>query len=237
MPHGPSNGETAPSFQVPRNPILSIEHPCIVKNVEKAVDMLGGPAEIVQSLESGLEKPLGLKFQPEGPSSRAVLSYNKPTNNVLLKVTVPKRTGRKRRRGFDEQFSEDSGESRPRKDVKHLLRSLTDNRERCEVEVVGQIGSTHVWRAMPDFTYSSKGSSFLGEVQSELLPQQYPLLKQWSFPGSSPKEDTEVVPPPVLSTQNLPANFTYCQETAADSMVEQPSANRMTDETVQHSTS
>ncbi|KIX99464.1 uncharacterized protein Z520_05040 [Fonsecaea multimorphosa CBS 102226] len=231
MPGLPSGGQVAPSFQVPDIPVLSIEHPCIVQNVEKAIGMLGGPAELVQSLEPGSDKPLGLKFQPDDPSTRAVLSYNKPTNNLLLKVTVPKRTGRKRKRGSDEQFLEQPTESHPRRDVKYFLRSLTDNRDRCQIEVVGPIGSTHVWRTMPDFNFSTKGSSFLNEIQSKILPQRYPLLKQWSFPRSSFEADTEGVPPSVLATQNLPGNFTYRQTSAAKAIVEATTTDRAVDDT------
>ncbi|KIW29165.1 uncharacterized protein PV07_05001 [Cladophialophora immunda] len=231
MPDPARDGQVAPSFQVPDIPVVSIEHPCIVQNVEKAVAMLGRPTEIAQSLEPGWDKPLGLKFQPNDPSSRTVLSYNKPTNNLLLKVTVPKRTGRKRKRGSDGQYLEQPTDSQPRRDVKYLLQSLADNRERYQAEVVGPTGSTHIWRTMPDFTYSSKGSSFLSEIQSKILPQRYPLLKQWSFPRSSVEAEAEAVPPPVLSAQNLPVNFTYRQGSAAKAIVEPTSASQTLDDT------
>ncbi|KIW92686.1 uncharacterized protein Z519_06533 [Cladophialophora bantiana CBS 173.52] len=220
----------APWFPVPATPVLSVEHPCIVQNAEKAIRMLGGPTEILQSLEPGWDKPLGLKFQPDDPSCRAVLSYNKPTNNLLLKVTVPGRTGRKRKRGSDEPYFEYSTDSHPRRDVKYLLRSLRDNRERYRAEIVGPIGSTHVWRTMPDFIYTSRGSPFLSEIHSKILPQQYPLLKQWSFPQTSVEADTELIPPPMLSTQNLPVNSIYRQNPAAKATSEPHTAKLAVDD-------
>ncbi|OAP64604.1 hypothetical protein AYL99_00576 [Fonsecaea erecta] len=231
MSSSPRGRQVAPSFQVPTTPVLSIEHPCVVQNVEKAIDMLGGPTEILQTLEPGWDKPLGLKFHLDDPGTHAVLSHNKPTYNLLLKVTVPKRTGRKRKRGSEEPYLERHTNSPPRRDVKYLLRSLMDNRERYQTEVVGPIGSTHIWRTMPDFNFSSQGSSFLNEIHSKILPQRYPLLKQWSFPRSSVNADAEAVPPPVLSVQNLPANFTYRQGPGATTIAEPTTANTAMNDT------
>ena len=198
----------APQFPVPDVPIVSVEHPCIIQNVDKAIRMLGGDTEIVNSLDHGYQKPLGLRFQPGDPTSREVVSYNKRTNSVLLKVTVPKRTGRKRKRGSSDEFTEDSSVISARKDSSYLLQSLTDNSHRYHAEIVGSIQSTHVWRTMPDFVYSSKGSTFLNEVKTKILSKDYPELKLWSMPRAEAlgSADTEAIPPPVLSTQSLPFN-------------------------------
>jgi general transcription factor 3C polypeptide 5 (transcription factor C subunit 1) len=84
------------------------------------------------------------------------------TNNVLLKITVPKRTGRKRKRGssgfmHDESFDAYIGQdemangtilqSHSRRDhPKVILRSLRDNVGRYQVEAVGIIEQTHRYR-------------------------------------------------------------------------------------------
>ncbi|KIW68228.1 hypothetical protein PV04_04187 [Phialophora macrospora] len=204
----------APLFSIPNVPIVAVEHPCIVQNVDGAIRMLGGDSEIAEMLEPDNVKPLGLRFQPDDPTSREVVAYNKETNNLLLKVTVPKRTGRKRKRGSNEEFSEHPTGLSARKDVKYLLRSLKDNTQHCQAEFVGKIRSTHVWRTLPDFVYTSKGSMFLKEVRTKILPQDYPHLKQWSMPRAlaSAATDTEAIPPPVFSTQSLPRNFSYRQD-------------------------
>ena len=203
--------QVAPRFPVPNVAIVSIEHPCIVENVEKAVAMLGGDEEIAQSLKPGNDKPLALRFQPADPASRAVVSYNNRTNNLLLKVTVPRRTGRGRKLGSNDDFIHAPADMRVRKDVRHLLRAMKDNPQRYQAEVVGSIHSTHVWRTMPDFVYSTKGSAYLDEVKTKILSQDYPRLKEWSLPGApaSASADTEAIPPPVFSTLALPYNFTY----------------------------
>ncbi|OCT45744.1 hypothetical protein CLCR_01690 [Cladophialophora carrionii] len=208
--------KAAPLFSVPDVPTVAVEHPCIVQNVDKAIRMLGGDSEIAGTLGSDNVKPLGLKFQPDDPTSREVVSYNKKTNNLLLRVTVPKRTGRRRKRASNEEFSEHASGLSARKDVKYLLRSLSDNSQHSQLEVVGHIHSTHVWRTVPDFVYTSKGSMFLQEVRTKILPRDYPHLKQWSMPRAlaSAATDTEAIPPPVFSTQSLPRSFSYHQDTS-----------------------
>ncbi|KIX08946.1 uncharacterized protein Z518_00024 [Rhinocladiella mackenziei CBS 650.93] len=210
----------APWYPVPAVPVLSVEHPCIVQNPGRALRMIGGSREVAQGLEMNSDKPLGLRFRPENPASKPVVSYNMKTNNLLLKFTVPKRTGRKRKRGSDDPFIEHSTDAAPRKDVSHLLQTLRDHPENCRVEPLGAIHSTHTWRTMPDFAYSTRGSFFLNELQAKIFPQRYPLIKQWDFPRTYGLTDTETVPPPVLSTQGLPVNYTYRQNPAVKAVVD-----------------
>jgi len=162
-------------------------------------------------LKPGNEYPLALRFLPEDPASRPIVSYNNQTNNLLLKVIVPKRTGRKRKRGSKDEFTPDTAEISAKKDAELLLRSLKDNPHRYHAEVVGSIQSAHVWRSMPDFGYSSRGSTFLNEVKSKIVAQDYPPLKQWSYPRdpTSASADSETIPPPVFSTLALPYNFSW----------------------------
>jgi general transcription factor 3C polypeptide 5 (transcription factor C subunit 1) len=95
-----------------------------------------------------------------------VLSHNSPSNNVLLKITVPKRTGRKRKRGSDESFTYPNGQTLPSdgnedapcdEDVEVLskyrmdkpaaiLRKIRDNRDNYQVEAVAEIRQSHRYR-------------------------------------------------------------------------------------------
>lgn len=88
-----------------------------------------------------------------------VLSRNIPTDNVLLKITVPKPTGRKRKRGSQAQFSgdyilsndgaaESNGlRSQSRSDnPTELLRALRDNIGNYQIEAVATIDQTHRFR-------------------------------------------------------------------------------------------
>jgi general transcription factor 3C polypeptide 5 (transcription factor C subunit 1) len=220
------NRKAAPQFLVPDVPIVSVEHPCLVQNVDRAIRMLGRDSEIADSLERGNEKPLGLRFQPNDPTSREVVSYNKKTDNLLLKVTVPKRIRKIAKTTSNEELTESLTTVSTRRDVSYLLRSLKDNPQHYQAEIVGSIHSTHVWRTMPDFVYSTKGSMFFNEVQTKILPQEYPGLKEWSLPRASAaaSADTEAIPPPTFSTQSLPQNYAYRQNLSTKTVAAKPTS-------------
>lgn len=110
--------------------------------------------------------------------SKDTVSISKKANNVLLKITVPKRTGRKRKRGSQEPYQMHEGDATNAKsvetshatrfgsdenehpgeersadrpqgldlDAKGLLRRLRDNVGKYQVEAVGKIERTNVFR-------------------------------------------------------------------------------------------
>ena len=100
--------------------------------------------------------------------SASLTSANVYTNNVLLHVTVPKRTGRKRKRGSAEWFDADdskSGQLLPEgltngvsqdrststaSNVGRLSRSLLDNSQAYAVKTIGLIDQTHRFRGKPE---------------------------------------------------------------------------------------
>jgi general transcription factor 3C polypeptide 5 (transcription factor C subunit 1) len=94
-----------------------------------------------------------------------ILSHNSQTNNLLLKITVPKRTGRKRKLGSQDPYMDaivgdpaagEDGNGPPRSDnlrsqarrdnPVELLRILKDNVSKYTVEAVAEIGQTHRFR-------------------------------------------------------------------------------------------
>ncbi len=95
-----------------------------------------------------------------------ILSHNSATNNVLLQITVPKRTGRKRKRGSQDPFTDNSStdpmaaldddgwateslQSHSRMDSPaQILRKLKDNPENYTIEAVAEIRNTHRFRGM-----------------------------------------------------------------------------------------
>lgn len=109
------------------------------------------PAQILAAESPQISVPLYLR--PDNPTTRPTLSFNASTHNVVLKVVVPKRTGRKRKRGSDEAF--EGPETRARnqqtssvvQDAPGLLRrKLADNIGKYSVEIVGMIKNTHRYR-------------------------------------------------------------------------------------------
>lgn len=108
-------------------------------------------ADILQILDPSKDDTLAnLVLRPEDAMARSVQSTRIQSNNVLLKVTVPKRTGRKRKRGSNEPFADapDSEASEPprRRTAKDLLRSMSDNPSKYQIEPVGRVERTHVFR-------------------------------------------------------------------------------------------
>lgn len=100
-----------------------------------------------------------------------ILSHNSPTNNILLQFTVPKRTGRKRKRGSDDPFTFPDGEIAKetpevrgpgllghksseilsqlgRDNPATLFRKINDNIDTYQVEAVAEIRQTHRYRGM-----------------------------------------------------------------------------------------
>ncbi|OAX78822.1 hypothetical protein ACJ72_06867 [Emergomyces africanus] len=171
---------------------------------------------------------INLFLCPEDGMSRPLSSTCNPANNILLKITVPKKTGRKRKRGSDEPFADDPNateeDSQPASSTtttptpsraltaRDLLRRLQDNVGRYEVEAVGRVERMHVFRGMPDFVYSTTSSPFMTKFREKVLPFQYDKLKEFQFDmtkGSA--SNVDIIPPPALSRGDVPFNYLYRQ--------------------------
>lgn len=121
-------------------------------------------------------------------------SANVNTNNILFKVTVPKRTGLKRKRGADGVCHEVAQEgvlgerAAPSiQDAQHLFRSMRDNPTSYRVEAIGGIDQTHRFRGMrtaytkaeyctliqlgmPDFVTSTVNMPLTQKFREHILP-------------------------------------------------------------------
>ncbi|KPI36462.1 Transcription factor tau 95 kDa subunit [Cyphellophora attinorum] len=203
---GPPN--EAPRFSIPNQRIVSVEHPCIVQNVDKAVAMLGGGGTLSEVLNNASQKTLPLIFTPGGQS---ISSINNQANNVLLQISVPKRIG-KRKRGSQESFQ--SVTETENNNAQSLLRSIKDNPEQVQVVPLGMVENSHVFRTLPDFIYSTKDSSFKSEVSSKLIGGNLDSIKTFQLPGSRGLQNTEMFPPPVLSLNTLPQAYAYTERTS-----------------------
>ena len=206
MRHRESSG-FAPSHNLPHLALVSVEHPFVVKDVEKGIRTLGGlqkmkavclPIVLAELLltftelvhENSQQGPAQLYMHPDDPMSKPLSASSIKTSNVLLQITVPKRTGLKRRRGalspYHEgmnQFSSSlsssvSGQNHDSlKSVDHLLRSLRDNAERYRVEAIGSIRITHRFRSIA--SYPPLSASLLAKycryTRLRLLNHQQPF--------------------------------------------------------------
>lgn len=78
--------------------------------------------------------------------SRPLRSISTASNNVLLRVVVPKRTGRRRKRGSSEAFTDAPATDGEAQDASHMQRTLQDNVGKYRVEAIGMVDRTHVFR-------------------------------------------------------------------------------------------
>lgn len=201
----------APRLVVPEENIISVEHPCVVKNVGKAIDMIGGPAAITQAVQDGSDKAFALSFHPQDPTSKTIIANKKSANNVLLRISLPTRTGRKRKRGTNDPWIEDPVTAAPKKDANYLVNAMADNVNAYNVTALSTIPSMQMWRSMPDFVYSTSHIQMLQNAKETLLSQHYPSVKEFKVPRTYGIEDTTTLPPPIWSNQNIPQNYTYRQ--------------------------
>jgi general transcription factor 3C polypeptide 5 (transcription factor C subunit 1) len=127
-----------------------------------------------------------VSLRPDDPFAKRLLSAPVTTNNLLLKVTVPKPTGRKRKRGSTGPFlagdeSRAAGghisDAKTNTHVKaaHVYRSLQDNAARYEVVPAGIINETHRFRAMPDLQYAAAHNDTMVGIRDHLLPMRCKL--------------------------------------------------------------
>jgi general transcription factor 3C polypeptide 5 (transcription factor C subunit 1) len=104
--------------------------------------------------EQGEQLPelLSVSLRPDDPFAKRLLGASVRTNNLLLKVTVPKRTGRKRKRGSSGPFVASDMVSIPPKTnspyitASHVFRSLQDNASKYTITPVGVLDESHRFR-------------------------------------------------------------------------------------------
>ncbi|KAL2821850.1 RNA polymerase III transcription factor IIIC subunit-domain-containing protein [Aspergillus cavernicola] len=209
---------TAPFCAIPSRHMVCIEHPAIIKNVDKAIDTLQGNRGIVKILNPPrADAPANLVLRPEDPMSRPLQSISSPSNNILLKVTVPKRTGRKRKGGSNEPFTDDPALTDPsggpaRPTAHQLLGSLRDNVGKYKVEPVGLVERTHVFRGMPDFVFSTTNSPFINRFREHILPFEFQKMKEFDLDMSKGATSrVDIIPPPSFSHGDIPFNYFYRQ--------------------------
>jgi general transcription factor 3C polypeptide 5 (transcription factor C subunit 1) len=106
-----------------------------------------------------LQKLISVSLRPSDPFAKRLLSTPVTTNNLLLKVTVPKRTGRKRKRGTTGPFlaenevegasnATDGGRTNNNYvEAADVYRSLQDNALRYRVAFAGIVDETHRFRS------------------------------------------------------------------------------------------
>ena len=113
----------------------------------------------MQLVRDSNEAVANLYLKPGDRMSKPLRSANVRTNDILLKVTVPKRTGLKRKRGAQGPYYEGlevNGEALEKslqppstlKDPRYFMRTLRDHPRFYSIEPMGSIDHTHRFRGM-----------------------------------------------------------------------------------------
>ncbi|UKZ72743.1 hypothetical protein TrVFT333_000377 [Trichoderma virens FT-333] len=154
---------------------------------------------------------------------RAVKAFGRAPS--LRHVTVPKRTGRKRKRGTDGPWQGDvelqGADTSPSENVRSiarlddprlLRRKLEDNVDKYHVEAVGLIKHTHRFRGLADFYWDMDKSSFAQRFVDQVLPGDVDKIKEFKFtPGIDQDSNVDIIPPPIFTHMSLPFNYFYSQ--------------------------
>ena len=136
------------------------------------------------------------------------------TRNVLIRVTLPKRTGRKRKRGSDEPFTSDQDEAPSSQSIRSpdLLRQLRDNAGGYKVEPLGMIRETHRLRSQPDFQMQTGNIAAMQQIKPLVGQLNYQALKNFKIDVSHGVAGNDDFPlPPNLTVIDQPYQYQYVQ--------------------------
>lgn len=216
------DAEHAPRYLIPPRRLGALEHPLIIENVDRGIETFG-PNPVFHALLDSASPQISvpLYLRPDNLTVRPLTSHNALTHNVVLKITVPKRTGRKRKRGSDGPFEGDvetpvGGTGVASKETldfpKGLRRKLRDNAGKYHVEPVGVIHNTHRYRGLADFQYSLGNSKFMSRFVEKVLPGDVQKLKEFALEGGiEAGNNIDLMPPPNFTPMTLPFAYNYSQ--------------------------
>ncbi|KAF2725202.1 hypothetical protein K431DRAFT_260783 [Polychaeton citri CBS 116435] len=222
----------APTFPIPASRIVSVEHPCVVRNFDNGFLSLGKEAHLKHVLDHTLgetrsqtkqtgdtyssraEPVAAVSLRPRDPFANKLTSTGVETQNILIKVTLPKRTGRKRKRGSDEAFAEPPQAPKRNDSITapELLHRLRENASRLAIAPVGMIKETHRFRSIPDFQLQHGELPVMHEIKRHILPPSYDSLSKFhvdTVPFSTTA--TTFPAPPRFTTTEQPYYYNYQQ--------------------------
>jgi general transcription factor 3C polypeptide 5 (transcription factor C subunit 1) len=146
------------------------------------------------------------------------MSQKVNVNQILLKVTVPKRTGRKRKRGTDgpfiekSQFQDGISQNHHESEADKGHQSLNDNPKNFTVNVVGQSKENHRFRSFPDYQYATRGNTTMDKLRETIMTDNIDTIRNFQLDmRKGLPSDQDVGPPPFFTLNRTPYNYMYRQ--------------------------
>lgn len=131
------------------------------------------------------------------------------TGNVLLRFTLPKAIG-KRKRGSDAPFGSLIDDDRRVESDACLKRSLADNPDSFKVTAIGQLLTQHTFSGLPDFRFDASGSKLARSFGRKLLSQNFKRFSSFKLESAlGAQQEAGMLPPPVLSNDDLPFPWAF----------------------------
>ncbi|KAH3670973.1 hypothetical protein OGAPHI_000684 [Ogataea philodendri] len=195
-----SFNELAPVYNLDAPSYLSIEYPLRVKNVDKAIGMVGGGRTIAQCFIEP-EKRLELKLRPGDVYSHPVNSeVCDTTENVLLKLRIPKKVLEKHNRN-----------------VQLALQECEQNKIAYESNVEAVLNKTYKFRQLADFQTIHKKSQFTNKFLESVGKADLDKIKQFAdyieedYKNQSKFENCDLDVPPLIryARVDIPYNYKY----------------------------
>lgn len=136
------------------------------------------------------------------------------TRNVLVRVTLPKRTGRKRKRGSDEPFTGPiQTETHPTSiTAPELLQRLRDNEHRFTAMPVAVVRDTHRFRSLPDFQMRNADLPIMRKLRDHAMAPDYEKFKGFNLNFATGVPDlTQIPAAPTFTCIDMPYKYEYQQ--------------------------
>ncbi|GAB7342835.1 hypothetical protein MBLNU457_g0962t1 [Dothideomycetes sp. NU457] len=212
-----ASGRAAPD--VPQDRIVCIEHPCVIKDIDNGVKSLGGEQQLQKLLLPPGETPAAIvSLRPQDPFAKKLVAREAYVNNVLLRVVVPRKTGRKRKRGSNDPFTYEGTEmdrnERPLTGPE-LLQSIRNNKDNYSIEPVGIIHETHRFHSLPDFQMQAGNVPVFRHIANNLLDPNIEGVKNFKIDTAiNPTKRPHIVAPPQFTQIGQPISYQYEQNPA-----------------------
>ena len=230
--------EAATLTAVPEVQVVSIEHPCIVKIFDNGFKSLGGEQQLKHILDddSDNDRPrkaqkggqsapvVGLSWRPQDPLAKKLESTPTDAQNILVKVTLPKWTGRKRKRGSNGPFADaTTGPANHEISAPDLIRRLQDNASKYRVEAVGKVETSHRFNSLPDLHARDCDVQVMRELGQHAMTPNYDVLKNFHIDLTPGTVGITALPrPPYFIPPDLQPDDPFGTHAAPEPTIQKP---------------